>query len=96
MQSNKLYVGNLNYSVTDDELSELFGSFGTVASVRVIERKGFGFVEMSSQDEAEVAKKDLDGKEFRGRNLRVNDAKPRENNDHSSRPGNSKPFRNRY
>ena len=48
MESNKLYVGNLTYSVNAEQLKELFARFGTVNDVRVIERKGFGFVEMSS------------------------------------------------
>ncbi len=58
MESNKLYVGNLTYSVNEEQLKELFARFGTVNDVRVIERKGgFGFVEMSSPEEAEKAKK---------------------------------------
>ena len=78
MQGSKLYVGNLSYSVTEEELSELFSKYGSIESVKVIERKGFGFVEMSTQSEAEAAKAELDGYEFKGRSLRVNEAKPRE------------------
>lgn len=79
MQSNKLYVGNLNYAVTNEELSELFSNYGQVESVKIIEGKGFGFVEMGNQSEAEAAKEKLDGSEFKGRSLRVNEAKPRNN-----------------
>lgn len=79
MQSNKLYVGNLNYAVTNEELSELFSNYGQVESVKIIEGKGFGFVEMGNQSEAEAAKDKLDGSEFKGRSLRVNEAKPRNN-----------------
>ncbi len=56
MEGNKLYVGNLNYSVNEDQLKELFENHGTVQSVNIIEGKGFGFVEMSSNEEAEAAK----------------------------------------
>lgn len=76
MQSNKLYVGNLSYDTTYDELNELFSSYGEVNHVKIIEGKGFGFVEMSSQEEAEKAKEELDGQEFKGRNLRVDEARP--------------------
>ena len=76
MQGSKLYVGNLSYSVTNEELEELFSSYGTVKEVNVIERKGFGFVEMSSQSEAERAKEALDGLNFKGRNLKVDEARP--------------------
>ena len=55
MQGSKLYVGNLTYSVTDKQLEELFSEYGEVKEVRVIERKGFGFVEMGSPEEAEKA-----------------------------------------
>lgn len=77
MQGNKLYVGNLNYSVTNEELNELFSKYGEVESVNIIEGKGFGFVEMGNQAEAESAKEKLDGFEFKSRTLRVNVAKPR-------------------
>ena len=56
MQGSKVYVGNLNYSVTNEQLEELFANHGTVKSVNIIEGKGFGFVEMSSSEEAEAAK----------------------------------------
>lgn len=81
MQGNKLYVGNLNYSVTNDELKELFGQHGEVKEVNIIEGRGFGFVEFATPEEAAKAKDGLDGSEFKGRNLRVNEARPPRNRD---------------
>ncbi|MDD5712282.1 MAG: RNA-binding protein [Smithellaceae bacterium] len=75
MQGAKLYVGNLSYSVTGEQLRELFSAHGTVESAKVIEGKGFGFVEMGSQAEAEAARKALDGSNFNGRPLKVNEAR---------------------
>jgi len=77
MQGSKLYVGNLNYSITNEELEELFSQYGEVRNVNIIERKGFGFVEMSNQSEAEKAKGALNGTDFKGRTLRVDEARPR-------------------
>jgi RNA recognition motif-containing protein len=79
MQGNKLYVGNLNYAVTSEELTELFSNYGQVESINIIEGKGFGFIEMANQAEAETAKEKLDGHQLKGRALRVNEAKPRDN-----------------
>jgi RNA recognition motif-containing protein len=70
-------VGNLNYSVTNEELKELFSTHGEVKEVNIIEGKGFGFVEMSNQAEAEKAKEELNGTEFKGRTLKVDEARPR-------------------
>ena len=78
MQGSKLYVGNLAYSVTSEELTELFANYGTVNSVNLIGDKGFGFVEMSSSEEAEKAQQALNGFEFKNRNLKVDEARPRE------------------
>ncbi len=81
---NKLYVGNLSYNVTSADLQQLFAPFGTVQSAQVIEdrdtqrSKGFGFVEMGSDQEAQAAITALNGKEQDGRALTVNEAKPRE------------------
>lgn len=77
MQGSKLFVGNLNYSVTKEQLQELFANHGTINSVNVIEGKGFGFVEFSSSEEAETAKEALNGTEFVGRTLRIDEARPR-------------------
>jgi len=76
MQGSKLYVGNLGYSVTSDQLEELFAAHGAVKQVTVIEGKGFGFVEMSSPAEAEKAKAALDATDFQGRTLKVDEARP--------------------
>ncbi len=76
MQDSKLYVGNLNYSVTNNELEELFSSYGEVKEVNIIEGRGFGFVELANPSEAEKAKEALDGTEFQGRTLKVDEARP--------------------
>ena len=78
MQGSKLYVGNLNYSVTNEQLEELFASHGTVKSVNIIQGKGFGFVEMSSSDEASKAKDALHDTDFNGRPLKIDEAKPQQ------------------
>ena len=80
----KLYVGNLGYGVTDAELQEMFGAHGTVQSAQVImdrdtgRSKGFGFVEMTNDNEARAAMTALNGQPSNGRALTVNEAKPRE------------------
>lgn len=80
----RLYVGNLAYSATNAELEQLFGQFGNVTSAQVIQdrdtgrSKGFGFVEMSTDQEASAAIAGLNDKEQNGRPLTVNEAKPRE------------------
>lgn len=79
MQGHKLYVGNLDYSITHEELKELFSNYGEVKYVKLIEDRGFGFVEMSNQQEAEKAKEALNGTEFKGRLLKVNEARPQKN-----------------
>ncbi len=76
MQGSKLYVGNLSYSVTSEQLEGLFSNHGEVRQVNIIEGKGFGFVEMSSAGEAEKAKEALDGADFEGRTLKVDEARP--------------------
>ena len=76
MQGSRLYVGNLSYSATNQELEELFSAYGEAKEVKVVGRKGFGFVEMSNQSEAEKAKEALDGSDFKGRTLKVEEARP--------------------
>jgi len=76
MQGSKLYVGNLSYSVTNKQLEELFSSHGKVQSANVIGDKGFGFVELSDNAEAEKAKEALNGTDFEGRTLKVDEALP--------------------
>ncbi|MCH9818144.1 RNA-binding protein [Burkholderiaceae bacterium] len=81
---NKLYVGNLPYTVRDDDLSQSFGEFGTVTSAKVMmERdtgrsKGFGFVEMADDAQAQAAINGMNGQALGGRNLVVNEARPME------------------
>ena len=76
MQGRKLFIGNLDYAVTREELERLFSNYGEVREVNVIEGKGFGFIEMSNQSEAEAAKKELNESFFKGRTIRVDEAKP--------------------
>ncbi|MBN1504702.1 MAG: RNA-binding protein [Candidatus Eisenbacteria bacterium] len=83
MQGSRLYVGNLGYSVVSSELETLFSSHGEVTQVSVIEGKGFGFVEMANAADAEKAKDALDGQEFQGRTLKVDEARPRTNREGS-------------
>jgi len=79
-----IYVGNLSFRTDDQELNEVFSEYGEVSSAKVVidresdRSRGFGFVEMDNDDEAKAAIAALDGAEVSGRNLRVNEAKPRE------------------
>ncbi|MGM0368323.1 MAG: RNA recognition motif domain-containing protein [Actinomycetota bacterium] len=77
MKGSKLYVGNFNYSTTEEQLQELFSEYGNIKEITIIGNKGFGFVEMSSNEEAEKAKEALDGTDFGGRTLRVDEARPK-------------------
>ena len=89
-----IYVGNLSYSVTEDDLKAAFAEFGKVETVKIItdkfsgQSKGFGFVEMPDKGEAQAALESLNGKDLKGRDLNINEAKPR-TGDRSggSRPG---------
>ena len=81
MQGSRLYVGNLTYSVTDEQLSELFGNHGSVKNVAVIQGKGFGFVEMETPEEAQAAMEALNGTELEGRTMRIDEARPPKNRD---------------
>ena len=76
MQGKKLFVGNLSYMVSEEELKEPFSPFGTVVTVNIIHGKGFGFVEMDSPETAQAAKDGMNGKELDGRNLTVYEARP--------------------
>ncbi len=82
--NQKLYVGNLSYDTTDQELQELFAQYGTVQSANVVtdrytgRSRGFGFVEMGSGEEAQQAIEALNGSDFQSRNLVVNEARPKE------------------
>jgi len=79
-----IYVGNLSYDTGEDQLQQLFAEFGPVVKVNIIQdretgnSKGFGFVEMTNQADGEKAIESLDGSENQGRNIKVNEARPRE------------------
>ena len=83
--SKKLYVGNLSYKVTEDDLRDLFKEFETVTEVNVVtdratgRSRGFGFVELSSDEDADKAVKSLNGKTLQDREIVVNEARPRKN-----------------
>jgi RNA recognition motif-containing protein len=87
----KLYVGNLPFAISETELATLFSEFGSVQSANIINdretgrSKGFGFVEMSSNEEAKNAMAALNGKEFNGRNIKVNEARVKEERPRQSR-----------
>ena len=96
--SMKLYVGNIDFQTSEYDLEQLFGKSGTVNSANIIadretgRSRGFGFVEMSSQDEGEAAISEFNGKQFNGRALVVNEARQRETRD----GGNGGGGRNRW
>jgi RNA recognition motif-containing protein len=87
-----IYVGNLPFDFSDEELREAFADYGEVSSAQVIRDKmsgqsrGFGFVEMPQRSEAEAAIEAVNGRDFKGRSLRVNEARPREERPRSDRP----------
>ena len=91
--STKLYVGNLSFRVSSDDLFEHFSQAGQVESANVVQdretgrSRGFGFVEMSSEDEATSAIAQFNGAEYDGRNMVVNEARPRDNNGGGGRGG---------
>ncbi len=77
MSNAKLYVGNLSYQLSEEELRKAFEPYGEVVSVNIIHGKGFGFVEMSSPEEAEKAREALNNTVLAGRPMRVEEARPR-------------------
>ena len=85
MPGSKLYVGNLSYTVNNQQLEELFSSYGEVKQINIIEGRGFGFVEMSSIEEAQKAKEELNGTDFEGRTLKVDEASPPKGGDRQRR-----------
>ncbi|MBK7705764.1 MAG: RNA-binding protein [Acidobacteria bacterium] len=91
--STKLYVGNLSFRVSDDDLFEHFSQAGSVESANVVQdretgrSRGFGFVEMASEDDANNAIAQFNGQEYDGRNMVVNEARPRENGGGGNRGG---------
>lgn len=98
IMSKKLYVGNISFNTSDQELGEHFEQIGNVESVKIIEdfetgrSRGFGFVEMYSKQEAEKAIEELDGTELDGRELKVDEARPRRDNNNGG--GKNYGFRN--
>ena len=98
--NNKLYVGGLPFSVTDGQLQEIFSAHGSVESARVISDKftgqsrGFGFVEMGSGSEAQAAISGLNGTQYQGRSLTVNEAKPQTNRNDNGGGGGGRNRRN--
>ena len=100
--SMKLYVGNLSFQTSSEELQELFAQAGTVESSSIVEdrdtgrSRGFGFVEMSTKEEGEAVIAQFNGKEVNGRSLTVNEAKPRENRGGGGFGGGNGGGRSRY
>ena len=98
----KLYVGNLPYSVTEEKLQQHFGQHGSVLSARIItdkfsgRSKGFGFVEMASDEEVQRATAALNGHEFEGRNIVVSEARPQQQRAPRPSSGGRPPRGNRY
>ncbi len=100
-----IYVANIPFKSTEDDLRELFEEYGTVSSVKIImdkytqRSKGFGFVEMDDQEAAKQAIEGVNGKNFQGKNLVVNEARPREERpprDNRGGGGFKKPYRDNY
>ena len=89
----KLYVGNISFTITEAELQQIFEQFGSVTEIKVItdretgQPRGFAFVTMSNDPEGRAAIKGLNGKEFGGRTLTVNEARPKEDRPKRPRPG---------
>lgn len=101
MEGKRLYVGNLTYSVNEANLRTLFGTYGDVESVKVIEQKGFAFVEMATSEQAEAAMKALNETDYEGRTLRIDEARPMQprtsfGGSGGSRGGSSGGFNRRY
>ena len=97
-----IYVGNLSYQTTEDELRDLFAEFGDVVSAKLIEdkftgqSKGFGFVEMSNNSEAQKAMDELNGRDVNGRSITVNQARPRQERSRGGGGGRGYGGGNRY
>jgi RNA recognition motif-containing protein len=94
-----IYLGNLPYNINEDEIMELFEEYGNVSTVKLItdkftgKSKGFGFVEMPSDDDAKKAIEELNGKEVKGRNITVNQAREKTDDDRGSSRGGGRNFR---
>ncbi len=86
MSSKKLYVGNLNYRTTDEALKQAFSAYGEVVSANVLQGRGFGFVEMASEEAADEARGRLNGTDLEGRKIIVNEARPKSDRPREPRP----------
>ena len=97
-----IYVGNLSYDITEEDLRQAFEAFGQVASASIIKdqftgpSKGFGFIEMPAKEEAEAAISGMNGKELKGRTLNVNEARPRADGRRGGAAGKRPGNRSRY
>lgn len=97
-----IYVGNLSYNITEEDLRQTFEAFGQIASVSIIkdkfsgQSKGFGFIEMPVKEEAETAISGMNGKEMKGRTLNVNEARPRSDESRGRSMGKRPGSRSRY
>jgi len=97
-----IYIGNLSYNITEEDLRQAFETFGQIASVSIIkdkfsgQSKGFGFIEMPVKEEAESAISGMNGKEMKGRTLNVNQARPRSDESRGRSTGKRPGYRSRY
>lgn len=90
----KMFVGNLTYSVQESDLHALFSRYGEIVSIRVIERKGYGFIEMETVAEAEAARRALNEVEFQGRNLLIDGVRPPRKQQNKHEYQQKRPFKN--
>ncbi|MEZ5357267.1 MAG: RNA-binding protein [Candidatus Zixiibacteriota bacterium] len=96
-----IYIGNLTYDTSEDQIRQAFEAYGTVSTVSIVtdkytgESRGFGFVEMATKDEALTAINELNGRDMNGRNLNVSEAKPRPQNNNRG-GGNNRGYRKSY
>lgn len=93
MSFTKLYVGNLNYRTTEEKLKDIFSQYGEVKTVNILQGRGFGFVEMNTPESAQDARDKLNGADFDGRKIIVNEARPRTERGGDRREGERKGFR---
>jgi RNA recognition motif-containing protein len=98
MEGKRLYVGNLTYSVNEANLRDLFGAYGDIESVKIIEQKGFAFVEMGTSEQAQAAMDALNESQYEGRTLRIDEARPMQPRSDfgGNRSGGSGGFNRRY
>ena len=90
MQGSKLFVGNLNYGITEDQLRDLFSDHGEVTEIKIIEGRGFAFIEMETQVAAEKVRANLNNTDYQGRSLRIDIARPPERRGRGGRDSDSR------